>query len=164
MSKNRSILPREPKVLLVITTRTRRQLILQLSLLVDQEFGGLSLPVAGFGDGLMEPTPEGPGENEVDAEGSMSKLGRCSDRHGESWDLVVVGSHGRIPSGEQVAQRAVESFGSGLQEPVGALLRPLHLFDHCICCFLAKRRLTTRLTVDSANAVEIRSPLNQRSL
>src|SRR3954452_15238210 len=37
-------------------------------------------------------------------------------------------------------------------------------FDHCICCFLAKRRLTTRLTVDSANAVEIRSPLNQRSL
>src|SRR3954468_22642047 len=37
-------------------------------------------------------------------------------------------------------------------------------FDHCICCFLAKRRLITRLTVDSANAVEIRSPLNQRSL
>src|SRR4051794_35565213 len=30
-------------------------------------------------------------------EGSMSKLGRCSDRNGESWDLVVVGSHGRIP-------------------------------------------------------------------
>src|SRR3954468_14167406 len=28
-------------------------------------------------------------------------------------------------------------------------------FDHCICCFLAKRRLTTRLTVDSTKAVEI---------
>ena len=43
-------------------------LVLQLSLLVDQEFGGLSFPVAGFGDGLMEPTPERPSENEVDAE------------------------------------------------------------------------------------------------
>jgi hypothetical protein len=28
-------------------------------------------------------------------------------------------------------------------------------FDHCICCFLAKRRLTKWLTVDSAKAVEI---------
>ena len=43
-------------------------LVLQLSLLVDQEFGGLSFPVAGFGDGLMEPAPERPSENEVDAE------------------------------------------------------------------------------------------------
>ena len=41
---------------------------LQLSLLVDQEFGGLSFPVAGLGDGLMDPTPERPGENEVEAE------------------------------------------------------------------------------------------------
>ena len=39
--------------------------------------------------------------------GSMSKLGRCSGRNGESRNLVVVGSHGRIPSGEQVAQCAV---------------------------------------------------------
>src|SRR5919112_940792 len=75
-------------------------------------------PLARFGWCCQYIPPDG---------GSMSKLGRCSDRHGESWDLVVVGSHGRIPSGEQVAQCAVESFGSGLQEPVGALLRPLHL-------------------------------------
>jgi len=60
-------------------------------------------------------------------QGSMSKLGRCSGRNGESRDLIVVGSQGRIPSGEQVAQRAVEGFGPGLQEPVGADLRPLHL-------------------------------------
>src|SRR3954467_10537796 len=46
----------------------RHALVLQLSLLVDQEFGGLSFPVAGFGDGLMEPAPERPSENEVDAE------------------------------------------------------------------------------------------------
>src|SRR3954469_13803532 len=52
------------------------RLVLQLSLLVDQEFGGLSFPVAGFGDGLMEPTPERPGENEVDAEaGAQLKAG-----------------------------------------------------------------------------------------
>ena len=44
------------------------ELVLQLRLLVDQEFGGLSFPVAGFGDGLMDPTPERPCENEVDAE------------------------------------------------------------------------------------------------
>src|SRR4051794_16242890 len=31
--------------------------------------------------------------------------------------------------------------------------------DHCICCFLAKRLPTTRLTVDSTNAVEIASPV-----
>src|SRR3954465_5341040 len=47
-------------------------LILQLSLLVDQEFGGLSFPVAGFGDGLMDPAPERPCENEVDAEAGQS--------------------------------------------------------------------------------------------
>jgi hypothetical protein len=45
-----------------------------LSLLVDQEFGGLSFPVAGFGDGLMDPTPERPGENEVEAEASTQSL------------------------------------------------------------------------------------------
>jgi hypothetical protein len=42
-------------------------LILQLSLLVDQEFGGLLFPVAGFGNGLMDPAPERPSKNEVDA-------------------------------------------------------------------------------------------------
>jgi hypothetical protein len=31
-------------------------------------------------------------------------------------------------------------------------------FDHCICCFLAKRLLTTVVTVDSAKDVAIRSP------
>src|SRR4051812_41625399 len=46
----------------------KHALVLQLSLLVDQEFGGLSFPVAGFGDGLMEPAPERPSENEVEAE------------------------------------------------------------------------------------------------
>src|SRR3954468_10734388 len=51
-------------------------LVLQLSLLVDQEFGGLSFPVAGFGDGLMEPAPERPSKNEVDAEaGAQLKAG-----------------------------------------------------------------------------------------
>src|SRR4051812_27587039 len=66
-------------------------------------------------------------DDQEETDGSMSKLGRCSGRYGEDLILVVVDSHGRIPSGEQVAQRPVESFGSGLQEPVGALLRPLHL-------------------------------------
>ena len=42
-------------------------------------------------------------------------------------DLIVVDGHVRIPLGEQVGQRAVEGFGSGLQEPVGTRLRPLHL-------------------------------------
>ena len=41
--------------------------------------------------------------------------------------MIVVDGHGRIPPGEQVAQCAVESFGSGLQEQVGAILGPLHL-------------------------------------
>src|SRR3954469_7848997 len=49
-------------------------LVLQLSLLVDQEFGGLSFPVAGFGDGLMDPAPER--ENEVDAELSWKRVMR----------------------------------------------------------------------------------------
>src|SRR4051812_27639188 len=54
----------------------KHALVLQLSLLVDQEFGGLSFPVAGFGDGLMEPAPERPSENEVDAEaGAQLKAG-----------------------------------------------------------------------------------------
>jgi hypothetical protein len=41
--------------------------------------------------------------------------------------LDIVGGHGRIPGGEQVAQRAIEGAGSGLQEPMGSFLRPLHL-------------------------------------
>src|SRR6516162_8117642 len=36
--------------------------------------------------------------------------------------------------------------------------------DHCICCFLQNRRLTTSFTVDSTNPVAIASPLWYRSL
>src|SRR2546427_2864423 len=32
-------------------------------------------------------------------------------------------------------------------------------FDHCICCFLQNRLLTTSFTVDSTNPVAIGSPL-----
>src|SRR3954465_308371 len=54
-------------------------LVLQLSLLVDQEFGGLSFPVAGFGDGLMEPAPERPSENEVDADAQLEAGDEAAD-------------------------------------------------------------------------------------
>ncbi|KJB90427.1 hypothetical protein N826_41190 [Skermanella aerolata KACC 11604] len=54
-------------------------------------------------------------------------------------------------------ERAVKGAGSGLQEPMAPFL------DHCICCFLAKRRLMTRSTVASAKAVEMISPWSQRS-
>src|SRR5687767_14995951 len=54
-------------------------LILQLSLLVDQEFGGLSFPVAGFGDGLMDPPPERPCENEVDADAQLEAGDEAAD-------------------------------------------------------------------------------------
>src|SRR3954452_3009877 len=54
-------------------------LILQLSLLIDQEFGGLSFPVAGFGDGLMDPTPERPRENEVEAGAQLEAGDEATD-------------------------------------------------------------------------------------
>jgi hypothetical protein len=42
---------------------------------------------------------------------------------GSEWDgLDLVDWHSRIPGGEEVAQRAVEGAGSGLQEPVGTRL------------------------------------------
>ena len=41
--------------------------------------------------------------------------------------MGIVGGHGWIPGGEQVAQCAVEGAGSGLQEEVGTFLGPLHL-------------------------------------
>jgi hypothetical protein len=54
-------------------------------------------------------------------------MGGCSGC-GSKWGrLDIVGGHSRIPGGEQVAQRAVEGAGSGLQEPMSAFLRPLHL-------------------------------------
>ena len=56
----------------------------------------------------------------------MARRGRWSGCHGDNRDLIVVDGHVRIPPGEQVAQRAVEGFGSGLQEPVGTLFGPLH--------------------------------------
>src|SRR5689334_24696458 len=40
--------------------------------------------------------------------GSMSKRGSWSSRSGGKRNFVVIGGHGRIPSGEQAAQRAVE--------------------------------------------------------
>src|SRR5262245_189838 len=36
--------------------------------------------------------------------------------------------------------------------------------DHCICCFLQNRLLTTSFTVDSTNPVAIGSPWRYRSL
>src|SRR3954469_7961397 len=41
--------------------------------------------------------------------------------------LGVVGDHGRVPRDEGLPECAVEGLGSGLQEPVGTELRPLHL-------------------------------------
>src|SRR3954447_6416740 len=58
---------------------TNDPLVLQLSLLVDQEFGGLSFPVAGFGDGLMDPTPERPCENEVEAGAHLEAADEATD-------------------------------------------------------------------------------------
>jgi len=46
---------------------------------------------------------------------------------GEWGELDIVGGHGWIPGCEQVVERAVEGAGSGLQEPMGTFLRPLHL-------------------------------------
>ena len=47
---------------------------------------------------------------------------------GSEWGgLDIVGGHGRIPGGEPVVQRAVEGAGAGLQEPMSAFPRPLHL-------------------------------------
>src|SRR5689334_13257728 len=53
-------------------------------------------------------------------------LGRGSGRGGD-WDLIVVDGHGRVPSGKQVPECAVEGPGAGLQEQMGALFGPLHL-------------------------------------
>src|SRR3954454_17149659 len=41
--------------------------------------------------------------------------------------LIIIGTEGGIPGGEQVTQRAVGSAGLGLQKPMSAFLRPLHL-------------------------------------
>jgi hypothetical protein len=41
---------------------------------------------------------------------------------GEWGELDIVNGHGRIPGGEQVAQRAIEGAGSGLQEPMSTFL------------------------------------------
>src|SRR3954453_6492534 len=46
---------------------------------------------------------------------------------GEWGELDIVNGHGRIPGGEQVAQRAIEGSGSGLQEPMRTFLGQLHL-------------------------------------
>jgi hypothetical protein len=57
-------------------------------------------------------------------------VGGCSGC-GSEWDgLSIVGRHGRLPGGEQVVERVVEGAGSGLQEPMGPFLRPLHLLLH----------------------------------
>jgi hypothetical protein len=58
---------------------------------------------------------------------ATESVGGCSGCGSEWGGLNIVGGHGRIPGGEQVAQRAVEGSGSGLQEPMGTFLRPLHL-------------------------------------
>jgi len=55
------------------------------------------------------------------------KVGGFSGCGSEERSLTIVGGYGRIPGGEQVTQRAVGSAGLGLQKPMSAFLRPLHL-------------------------------------
>src|SRR3954462_6107778 len=62
-------------------------------------------------------------------------------------------------AGYQVVNRSRSVPSRALVRVCGSRWAPC--LDHCICCFLAKRQLTTRLTVDSTKAVEIRSPVRR---
>ena len=62
------------------------------------------------------------------------------------WSLTIPPLCGNSPIAKTIHGGAIATF-----------------FDHCIRCFLANRRLTTTLTVDSTNAVEMISPVRQRS-
>jgi hypothetical protein len=77
----------------------------------DGTHAGLRFGVSGDGRGDLAPFPA---IANADERGSMARRGRWSGCHGESRALIVVDAHARIPLGEQVGQRAVEGFGSGL--------------------------------------------------
>src|SRR4051794_27928536 len=84
--------------------------------------------MSGSGSWLTAPLRQRDGPGREGRRGRAPEtVGGCSGCASEWGGLTIVGRHGRIPGGEQVVERAVESAGSGLQEAVGTFLRPLHL-------------------------------------
>src|SRR5215471_13854005 len=85
--------------------------------------------------------------------------------------LVAKGEHGDAGGYAATGLSSTSRSMSGYQRLKMALSSPFSVrtrvcnnkcapsFDHCICCFLQKRLLTTSFTVDSTNPVAIGSPL-----
>src|SRR5207249_10891048 len=72
----------------------------------------------------------------------------------------------RCPSGAipKPGKEAIVSLKMALSSPLSVRTRVCNnkcapSLDHCICCFLQNRLLTTSFTVDSTNPVAIGSPL-----
>src|SRR5262249_1457866 len=87
----------------------------------------------------------------------------------------VVGEHGDAGGYAATGISSTSRSMSGYQRLTMALSSPFSVrtrvcnnkcapsLDHCMCCFLQKRLLTTSFTVDSTNPVAIGSPLRYRS-
>src|SRR5712691_8190834 len=81
--------------------------------------------------------------------------------HGEAGDEAASASSSTCISGYQRLNTEPNSWLSVLTRVCNSRCAPR--FDHCICCFLQNRLLTTWFTVDSTKPVAMASPLRYRS-
>src|SRR5215471_3076952 len=83
--------------------------------------------------------------------------------HGDAGGYAATGisSTSRSMSGYQRLKMALSSPFSVRPRVCNNKCAPS--LDHCMCCFVQKRLLTTSFTVDSTNPVAIGSPLRYRS-
>src|SRR2546430_13030024 len=101
-----------------------------------------------------------PGGSTPDLSAQRPSLGEQGDAG--AYAAIAISSTSRSMSGYQPLKMAPNSPLSARTRVCNNKCAPS--LDHCICCFLQNRRLTTSFTVDSTNPVAIASPLWYRSL
>src|SRR5881296_3240950 len=84
------------------------------------------------------------------------RLRRLPGEHGDTGDYATAGSSSTSRSGYQRLNTAPNSRLRVLTRVCSSRCAPR--FDHCICCFLQKRLLTTWFAVDSTKPVAMASP------
>src|SRR5262249_32258245 len=116
------------------------------------------ISTAAFSDHQAAPVLRLPAAGATVAPDRAAPLGATRE-HGDAGGYAATGisSTSRSMSGYQRLKMALSSPFS-VRTRVCNNKSALSL-DHCICCFLQKRLLTTSFTVDSTNPVAIGSPL-----
>src|SRR5215813_2864595 len=94
-----------------------------------------------------------------------ARINKCGESDGRRREHGDAGGHAAIGSSSTFMSRSgYQRLKMPAKSPFSVRTRVCNnrcapSLDHCICCFLQNRLLTTSFTVDSTNPVAIGSPL-----